>query len=107
MKAFIASLISTVILLTSLLFQSPAMALSSSSSPVAGEPGAAAAKSQVETVSQQGDDKAQDTIGSITGDGGQKGKQSEAKAKAAGKTVDRNTKELVAKDNRMVNKAVN
>ncbi len=105
MKAFIASLISAVILMTSLLFQSPAMALSSSSSPTAEGPGAAT--SQMETVSQQAGDKLQDTIGSITGEGGQKGKQSEAKAKAAGKTVDRNTKELVAKDNRMVNKAVN
>ncbi|MCP9827332.1 hypothetical protein KBZ19_02360 [Synechococcus sp. L2F] len=105
MKRFIASLISAVILMTTLLFQSPAMALASSSSPVSGERGVAT--SQVETVSQQGDDKAQDTIGSITGEGGQKGKQSEAKAKAAGKTVDRNTKELVANDNKMVNKAVN
>ncbi|PZV23243.1 MAG: hypothetical protein DCF18_06810 [Cyanobium sp.] len=61
----------------------------------------------METVSQQPGDKLQDTIGSITGDGDQKGKQSEAKAKAAGQTVDRNTKELVANDNKMVNKAIN
>jgi hypothetical protein len=105
MKRFIASLISAVILMTSLLFQSPAMALASSSSPATGKP--SAATNPVEIVAQQGDDKAQDTIGSISGEGGQRGKQSEAKAKAAGKTVDRNTKELVAKDNRMVNKAVN
>lgn len=105
MKRFIASLISAVILMTSLLFQSPATAVAASSSPVSGERGAATG--QVETVSQQAGDKLQDTIGSITGEGGQKGKQSEVKAKAAGKTVDRNTKELVAKDNRMLNKAVN
>ena len=81
------------------------MALWGSSDQPAGQRGEPA--SQVKTIAQQGDDKLQDTIGSITGEGGQKGKQSEAKAKAAGKTVDRNTKELIAKDSRMVNKAVN
>ncbi|MCP9884133.1 hypothetical protein KBY97_03185 [Synechococcus sp. ATX 2A4] len=99
------SMISAVILVVSLLFQSPAMALAAPFFQSSGE--CDEVTSRMETISVQAGDALQDTIGSITGDGGQKGKQSEVKAKAAGKTVDRNTKELVAKDNRMVNKAVN
>lgn len=98
-------MISAVVLMASLLFQSPAMALAA---PFFQQPSQFnEVTSRMETISVQAGDALQDTIGSITGEGGQKGKQSEAKAKAAGKTVDRNTKELVAKDNRMVNKAAN
>lgn len=77
MKAFITSMISAVVLMASLLFQSPAMALAAPFFQSSGQFGAPT--SRVEAASQQ----------------------------AGGRDVDRITKAIVAKDNRLVNKAVN
>ena len=100
-----ASLISAVVLMASLLFQSPAIALAAPFFQPSVQQDETT--SQVETISQKAGDALQDTIGSITGEGGQNGKQSVDNAKAAGKGVDRNTKALIAKEDKLVNKATN
>jgi len=104
MKTVMASLISAVVLMASLLFQSPATALAAPFFQPSVQQDKA---SQVETISQKAGDALQDTIGSITGEGGQNAKQGVDNAKAAGKEVDRNTKALIAKDNKLVKKATN
>ncbi len=94
MKTLFLSLASLVLLLVSLLIQSPVMALSNSIAQPQTLLGAKSEKAPAST--QETDSKLQSTIGSVTGDGGQTEKKENTQARAAdGQKVDQMTNELV------------
>jgi hypothetical protein len=103
MKALLKSFVPLLLLMASLLFQSPVMALSTHSTQPLSILGAQTGK--VATSTQETDDKLQSTIGSVTGEGGQKLPKGSKQAKANdGNKVDRIAKELLDEDAAQVDK---
>lgn len=94
MKTLLMSVLSLALILTSLLIQSPVMALSI---PVTQLPTVLGAKSEKAPAStQETDSKLQSTIGAVTGDGGQTEKKENTQDRAEdGQKIDQMTNELV------------
>ncbi|MFZ0406793.1 MAG: hypothetical protein WAM11_01600 [Cyanobium sp.] len=98
MKTLLMSFLSLVLLMASLLIQSPVMALSI---PLAQHQPLFGVQSKKAPASTQNTDKKlQSAIGSVTGDGGQTEKKGNTQDRADdGKKVDQMTKELITKKN--------
>jgi hypothetical protein len=103
MKALLKSFVTLLLLMASLLFQPPVMALSTHSTQP--HPLLGAQSEKITTSTQDTGDKLQSTIGSVTGEGGQNLKKGSKQAKADdGNQVDRIAKELLDEDAAQVEK---
>ena len=103
MKSLLKSFVPLVLLIASLLFQSPVMALSTSSSQP--HPLLGAQSGKVVTSTQDTGDQLQSTIGSVTGEGGQNLKKGSKQGKANdGNKVDSIAQELLDESAAQVDK---
>jgi hypothetical protein len=103
MKSLLVPIFSLVLLMASLLIQSPVMALSThtvQSLPIIG-----VNSSSVLAATKEAGDRLQESIGAVTGEGGQQTKKGTKQRQADGKEVDRTAKALVEEDASKVAKA--